>query len=75
MTGQVVKFYPADAAKDPDVVLEQASGQFRSLVVAGWNKDGDMEIRADLSMDVADAHLLLAIAQRYLVDFMVEGGE
>lgn len=48
---EVVKFYPADAAKDPDNVLEQAIGQFSSVIIIGWDKDGRLDARATLDMN------------------------
>lgn len=69
---EVVKLFPS---KDPDHVLEEAVGAYRAVVVLGWNHDDEMDIRADLNLSVADAHLLMAIAQRYLVDHMVDEEE
>ncbi len=46
----VVKFYPKDAAKDADAVLEQAVGGFSEVLVIGWDKDGEMDARATLGL-------------------------
>lgn len=46
----VVKFYPKDAATDPDNVLEQAMGQYNEVMILGWNKDGDLDARATLGL-------------------------
>lgn len=46
----IVKFYPADAAKDPDNVLEQAVGEFSEVLIIGWDKDGDFDARATLGL-------------------------
>ena len=46
----VVKFYPIDAAKDPDNVLEQAIGQYKSMIIIGWDNDGDFDARATLNL-------------------------
>lgn len=47
----VVKFYPKNAAKDPDAVLEQSIGEYENVFIIGWNKDGDIDPRADLGLD------------------------
>lgn len=46
----VVKFYPKDAAKDPDAVLEQAIGGFSEVLVIGWDKEGILDARATLGL-------------------------
>jgi len=43
---EVVKFYPADASKDPDNVLELAAGQFSEVLIIGWDKDGGFDARS-----------------------------
>lgn len=46
----VVKFYPKNAAKDADNVLEQALGVYDEVVIIGWNKAGNMDARATLGL-------------------------
>lgn len=46
----VVKFYPADAAKSADNVLEQALGNYDEVIVIGWDKSGHLDARATLGM-------------------------
>lgn len=46
----IVKFYPKDAAKDADAVLEQAIGGFSEVLVIGWDKDGFLDARATLGL-------------------------
>ena len=46
----VVKFYPKDAAKDADSVLEQSLGNFSEVLIIGWDKDGFMDARATLGL-------------------------
>ena len=46
----VTKFYPHNAAKDPDAVLEQALGQFSEVLIIGWDKEGMMDARATLGL-------------------------
>lgn len=51
MTDNVIKFFPADAYKDPDAVLEQAIGEFSDVLIIGWNKDGHMDVRATKGLE------------------------
>ena len=46
----VVKFYPADAAKEADNVLEQAHGAYDQVLILGWDKNGDLDARATLGL-------------------------
>lgn len=52
--GEIVKFYPAGAAKNPDAVLEQAIGVYTDVLILGWNKDGYLDPRASLDMKASD---------------------
>lgn len=47
---EIVKFYPADAAKDPDNILEQSIGEYDQVLIIGWNKDGSLDARATLGL-------------------------
>lgn len=46
----IVKFYPKDAAKDADNVLEQAIGFYDEVLIIGWDKDGQFDARATLGL-------------------------
>lgn len=46
----VVKFYPKNAAKDADAVLEQSLGNFSEVLIIGWDKDGFLDARATLGL-------------------------
>ena len=46
----VVKFYPKNAAENPDAVLEQAIGQYQDVLIIGWDKDGLMDARSSLGL-------------------------
>ena len=50
MNDNVTKFYTADAAKDPDNVLEQAVGVYESVVIIGVEKDGDLLVSASTNI-------------------------
>lgn len=46
----IVKFYPSDAAKSADNVLEQAIGVYDQVIMIGWDKDGNLNARATLGL-------------------------
>lgn len=50
MDSNVVKFYPADAAKNPDNVFEQAMGQYDKVLILGYDKDGCFDPRASSNL-------------------------
>lgn len=56
---KVVKFYPKDAAKDADNVLEQAVGRYSDVLILGWDKDGNFDARATLGLRDGGACLWL----------------
>ena len=45
-----VKFYPKDAAKDADNVLEQAMGSFKEVLLLGYDHEGNLDARATLGL-------------------------
>lgn len=52
MSDNVVKFYPHNAALNPDVVLEQSAGVYEEVLVIGYNKNGELDVRASLNFDM-----------------------
>lgn len=64
----VEKFYPANAAENPDNVLEQACGQFDSVLVIGWDKDGNLDARA--SLDLKDGGEVLWLLEAFKHNLM-----
>jgi hypothetical protein len=70
---KVTKLYPKDAAKSPDAVLEQAVGNFDSVVVLGLNKEGRLDVRADLGLTDVEINWLLDKAKAFLVNGFVLG--
>lgn len=63
----VQKFYPKNAASNPDNVFEQAVGQYESAVVIGWNKDGTLDVRASLNIDHKEINWLISVFQHKLL--------
>lgn len=45
-----MKFYPANAAENPDNVLEQAVGEYDSVLIIGWDKNGELDCRASMNL-------------------------
>lgn len=59
METKVVKFYPADAAKNPDNVLEQAIGVYEGCVILGWDKSGYLAVRSSTNLTKETINLIL----------------
>ena len=66
----VVKLYPKGAAENPDAVLEQAVGVYDQVLVIGYGKNGDLEVRASLNFKMRDIFFALDAFK-----FMVLNGE
>ena len=72
----VVKFYPANAADDPDNVLEQELGEFSEVLVIGWDKEGNFDARATLGLKDGGDVLWLIEAFKFKLmsgEFMEDG--
>jgi hypothetical protein len=72
---EVVKFYPKGAAKNPDNVLEQAVGVYNEVFIIGYDKDGQLDVRASTNFKVRDVFFALE-AFRFKVlngEYDVEG--
>ncbi|TPQ24942.1 hypothetical protein [Methylomonas koyamae] len=65
--GDICNFRPKNAAIDPDVVLQEAAGQFDSLVIIGWDKEGLLDARASLNLNHAEIHFLISVFQHKLL--------
>ena len=64
----VVKFYPKDAAKDADAVLEQAQGNFSEVLIIGWDNDGMLDAPATLGLkDGGDLLWLIELFKAKLI--------
>lgn len=46
MTAQIYKLYPSNSAENPDLVLEQAVGQYGEVIIIGYDKNGQLDVRA-----------------------------
>lgn len=71
MTDNVTKFYPRNAAEKADNVLEQSLGAYKSVLILGWDHNGNMEARATL--DFADGGEVLWLLENF--KFQLLAGE
>jgi len=55
----IVKLYPDGSAENPDNVLEQAIGNYQEVFIIGYNKDGELEVRA--STNFTNAQIIFAL--------------
>lgn len=65
---RVVKFYPANAANDPDNVLELAVGHYDQLMIIGWSKYGSLDVRSTNTLTEADHLLMLEIYKTQMLN-------
>ena len=65
---EVVKFYPANAAQNPDMVLEQAVGEFSDVFMIGFTHDGDLEARASTGLKQKDGLWLIEMFKFGMLD-------
>jgi len=61
--GEVVKFYPKNAAERADNVLEQALGQYDQVLILGYDAAGEFDARATLGL--ADGKEILWLVERF----------
>lgn len=47
---KVTKLYAGNAAENPDNVLEQAIGEYESVIILGFNKDGELDPRSSTNL-------------------------
>lgn len=59
MMENVIKFYPKDAAKDPDVVLEKAIGEYEQVFIIGYDKDGQIDARGSMNFSLREIFFVL----------------
>lgn len=63
----ISKFYPRDAAKNPDMVLEQAIGEYEHVLILGIRHDGAVEARLDLGFEDQD---MMYVMEQFKHDFL-----
>lgn len=65
---EIVKFYPLDAAKNPDHVLEQALNIYEDVFIIGWDKEGRLDARSSLGLQGKDLLWLIEVFKKKLLD-------
>lgn len=75
--GEVIKIYPAGSAKNPDAVLDQAIGQYESVLLVGYDKEGRLDIRSTTDLDHQSILWLIESFKAKLLrgDYFTEEGE
>lgn len=66
--GDVVKIYPEGSAKNPDAVLEQAVGEYESVFIIGWSKDGAMDVRSSTNLECKDILWLIEVFKKKMLN-------
>ncbi len=61
----VVKFYPKDAAKDADNVLEQALGVYDEVLIIGYRRGGEGEMDARATLGLKDGGDVLWLIEKF----------
>jgi hypothetical protein len=64
---KIVKFYKKNAAESADSVLEQAIGIYDEVVILGWDKNGNIDARANLKMKSRDVLWLIEVFKTKLL--------
>lgn len=64
----IINLFQKEPAENPDVVLEQAIGNYESVVVIGWNKEGLLDPRASLNIDHKEINWLISKFQQKLLN-------
>lgn len=59
METEVIKFYPANAAKNPDNVLEQAIGVYEGCIILGWDKHGHLHARSSTNLTKETINIII----------------
>ena len=64
----VISFYPNGAAVEPDIVIEEAIGVYENVVIIGWNKQEELDVRASLNLSHSDILWLLEVFKARLLN-------
>lgn len=57
----IVKLYPKNAANNPDNVLELVVGEYESVFVLGYNKEGALDARGTTNLTLRDILWMLEV--------------
>lgn len=75
MSAKIIKFYPRNAAQNPDAVLEQAAGNFENVFIIGWDNAGNLDVRASTNWSVGEIVMAIEMFKHKLMtgDYDIEG--
>ena len=48
---EVKKLFPQESFHNPDHVLEEAKGNYQDVLIIGWDKEGNFDVRSNSSVD------------------------
>lgn len=54
MNSNVVKIYTQKSDENPDMVLEQCMGNYEEVIVIGYDKLGELDVRASTNWKIPD---------------------
>lgn len=57
-----VEFKTGEISLEPDTVLEKAKGNYNSVLILGWDKEGYLDVRSTNDLDQKDC---LYLAQKF----------
>ena len=46
----ITKFYQKNSGKNPDLVLEQAIGIYKDVLILGWDKEENLDFRCNTTL-------------------------
>ena len=68
MTAHIIKLHPS---REPDDILDDMKGKLQSVIVFGYDDQGQLQGEASADMDEADVMLILRLMERAVIDTMV----
>ncbi|WP_026601487.1 hypothetical protein [Methylomonas sp. 11b] len=64
---EILQFKHKNAAIDPDVVLQEAQGNYESVIVIGFDKHEALDCRASLNLSQAEIHWMVSVFMHKLL--------
>lgn len=68
MSKKLIKFFPRGSAKNPDAVIEQAIGNYDSVVIIGRDKTEKLDVRASTNLSYAEILWLISLFSQKLLN-------
>lgn len=50
----IINLYTSNEVAGPDIVIEEAIGVYENVVIIGWNKNEELDVRASLNLSQSD---------------------